>query len=91
MLETIDQLSKASNGEDVIKLAESKSLINFQSIDQIIEHVRVVRDNGFNEQVMIFYNLIAYFIDGKIITEGLGVGKNGNYTFFITILLQCFI
>ena len=72
MLEAIDQLSKATNGEDVIKLAEGKSLINFQSFDQIIEHVRVVRDNGFDESVMIFYTLIAYFIDGKIITEGLG-------------------
>ncbi|WP_339043918.1 hypothetical protein [Cardinium endosymbiont of Tipula unca] len=34
--------------------------------------MRVMRDNGFDEHVMIFYDLIAYFMDGKIITEGLG-------------------
>lgn len=41
-------------------------------VDQIVEYIRIPRDNGFNEDRMIFYNLIAYFMDGKIITEGLG-------------------
>ena len=53
-------------------LAKSKSLINFQSVHQIIEYINVIRDNGFNEYVMVYYDLIAYFMDGKIITEGLG-------------------
>ena len=72
MLDVIDQLGKVLGSEEIIKLAKSKSLINFQSVHQIIEYIRVIRDNGFDEHVMIFYDLIAYFMDGKIITEGLG-------------------
>ncbi len=72
MQEVLRQLGEATNGEEIIKLSESKTLINFQLIDQIIEYIEISRDNGFNEDIMIFYNLIAYFIDGKIITEGLG-------------------
>lgn len=72
MLKAINQLKEVVAGEEIIKLAASKSLINFQLVHQIIEYISVIRDNGFDEHVMIFYNLIAYFIDGKIITEGLG-------------------
>lgn len=72
MQEAIRQLGEAANGEEIIKLAESETLINFQLVDQLIEYIYVMRDNGFNEDIMICYNLIAYFMDGKIITEGLG-------------------
>jgi hypothetical protein len=72
MQEVINQLGETTGSEEIIKLAKNKSLIYFQSVHQIIEHVRVIRDNGFDEHVMIFYDLIAYFMDGKIITEGLG-------------------
>ena len=72
MLDVIDQLKKAVGSEEIIKLAKSKLLINFQSVHQIIEYIRVIRDNGFDEHVMIYYDLIAYFMNGKIITEGLG-------------------
>ncbi|NDB82104.1 MAG: hypothetical protein EB127_05085 [Alphaproteobacteria bacterium] len=71
MLNAIDQLGKVAGGEEIIKLAKSRSLINFQSMPETIEYVRVIRDNGFDEHVTISYNLIAYFIDGKILTEGL--------------------
>jgi hypothetical protein len=76
MLDVIDQLGKVASGEEIIKLAKSKSLINFQSVHQIIEYINVIRDNGFNEYVMVYYDLIAYFMDGKIITEGLGNSLN---------------
>jgi hypothetical protein len=72
MLDVINQLEKTLSSEEIIKLAKDKSLINFQSMDQIIEYISVLRDNGFNKDITIFYKLIAYFIDGKIITEGLG-------------------
>jgi|GEM_PF-1969408 len=72
MEETITQLKEVSSSEEIIELAESKSLINFQLANQIIEYIQLTRDNGFDEHIMIFYNLISYFMDGKIITEGLG-------------------
>ena len=72
LLKVIDQLGKTSGSEEIIKLAESNTLVHFNSAHQIIEYVSVLRDNGFKEHVMLFYNLIAYFLDGKIITEGLG-------------------
>ncbi len=72
MLNVIDQLERLVSSEEIIKLSETRSLINFHSIPQIIEYIRIIRDNGFDEYVMIFYNLMAYFVDGKIITEGLG-------------------
>ena len=71
-LDVINKLGKAVGTEEIIKLAKSNSLINFQWVHQIIEYMRVIRDNGFDEYIMIFYDLIAYFMDGKIITEGLG-------------------
>jgi hypothetical protein len=39
MLDVIDQLGKVASGEEIIKLAKSKSLINFQSVHQIIEYI----------------------------------------------------
>ena len=73
MQDVVTQLRKTTNGDEVIKLATNKPLINFHHVDQLIEqYVRVIRDNGFDEHVMICYKLIAYFIDGKIIIEGLG-------------------
>jgi hypothetical protein len=71
MQDVVDQLREASSGDEIIKLATSRTLINFQ-IDQLMDYVSVIRDNGFKEYVTIYYKLIAYFIDGKIITEGLG-------------------
>jgi hypothetical protein len=72
MQDVVSQLRKTASGAEVIKLVTNEALINFHQVDQLIEHVRVIRDNGFDEHVMIFYKLIAYFMDGKIITEGLG-------------------
>ena len=72
MQDVVNQLSKTASGDEVIKLVANKALINFHRVHQLIDYVRIIRDNGFDEHVMIYYKLIAYFIDGKIITEGLG-------------------
>ena len=72
MDEVIEKITKAKTSDEVTKLSSSDRLINFQLVKQIIEYISVKRDNGFDEDVMIFYSLIAYFMDGKIITEGLG-------------------
>ena len=71
MQEAIEKIKKARTRDQIIELAKDK-LINFQLIDQIVEYIRIVRDNGFDEDIMVFYGLIAYFMDGKIITEGCG-------------------
>jgi hypothetical protein len=72
MQETIDRLKEVSSHEEVIELAKNETLMNFRSMSEIIEYITVKRDNGFGEGVMVFYSLIAYFMDGKILTEGLG-------------------
>jgi hypothetical protein len=71
MLDVIDKLKEASSGEEIIKIAKNEHLNHFHSM-QIIDHIIVIRDNGFKEYIMIFYDLIVYFMNGKIITEGLG-------------------
>lgn len=71
MLDVISKLKEASSGEEIIKIAKNEYLNNFHSM-QIIDHISVIRDNGFEEYIMIFYDLIVYFMNGKIITEGLG-------------------
>ena len=72
MQKVIDKLEEITNGEEIIELAESATLINFQLVDQLIDYVTVERNNGFKENIMTSYSLIAYFMDGKIMTEGLG-------------------
>ncbi|MCC8398677.1 MAG: hypothetical protein LN569_05280 [Rickettsia endosymbiont of Labidopullus appendiculatus] len=69
MQEVIEKLTKTKNGEEIIKLAADKHFVNFQLVKQIIEHVGIIRDNGFSEQIRLYYSLISYFMDGKIILE----------------------
>ncbi len=71
MQEAIEKIKAANTSNQVMEIAKDK-LINFQLIDQIIEYIRIIRDNGFDEHIIVFYSLIAYFMDGKIITEGCG-------------------
>jgi hypothetical protein len=72
MQDVVSQLRKTTSFDEVIKLVADKNLTNFQCLHQLETYVRVIRDNGFDEHIMISYKLIAYFVDGKIITEGLG-------------------
>ncbi|HJD57016.1 MULTISPECIES: hypothetical protein [Rickettsieae] len=72
MQEVIEKLTKTKNGEEIIKLAADEHFVNFQLVEQIIEYVEVIRDNGFSEHICLCYSLISYFMDGKIIMEGYG-------------------
>ncbi len=71
MQETLEYLAKAKNGDEIIALAstKTKTLINFQLLYPITNYIRVMRDNGFDEHVMVDYSLISYFRNGKIIME----------------------
>lgn len=57
------------NSEQVLELAASKNLLYCQLIENIIEPIKVLRDNGCYDYVETNYSIIAYFIDGKIIME----------------------
>lgn len=76
MKDVVSLLKKTASGDEVIKLAIDEHLINFQHLHQLETYIRVIRDNGFDEHIMVSYELIAYFLDGKIITEGLGNSLN---------------
>ena len=76
MKDVVSLLKKTASGDEVIKLAIDEHLINFQYLHQLETYIRVIRDNGFDEHIMVSYELIAYFLDGKIITEGLGNSLN---------------
>ena len=67
--EVIAQLNKIKDFAQIMKLASSKSLAHFQLLNQILGYIKVVHINGFSEYVEVFYSLIAYFLDGKIIME----------------------
>ncbi len=69
MQKALEEIAKAKTGNEILNLAASNELINFQLVDQIMEHIRVIRSNGFDEHVRIYYNVISYFMDGKIIME----------------------
>jgi len=61
------------------ELSKSKSLINFQFVHQIIEHISVVRtNNGSSESIRVYFDLMAYFLEGKIIMESYG----SSFTYF---------
>jgi hypothetical protein len=69
MIKTLDQLTKAKTATEIILLALSGDLINFQLLKPITHHIRVTRDNGFDEIIILSYRIISYFLDGKIIME----------------------
>ena len=67
--EAIDKIKEAKTGEQIIQLAEDRSLSRFQLVDNLDAHMRVVSDKGFNTYVLVYYKLIAFFLDGKILME----------------------
>lgn len=72
MQDVIEALIKIKTAEEVIALAEGKSLVHFQLLDQIMEYIKVLRVNGFDTDIAVHYCLISYFLDGKIIMECYG-------------------
>jgi len=79
MQEAIDKVREIKTGKQIIELSKSKSLINFQFVHQIIEHISVVRtNNGSSESIRVYFDLMAYFLEGKIIMESYG----SSFTYF---------
>lgn len=72
MQDTIEALIKTKTAEEIIGLAEGKSLVHFQLLDYIMEYIKVLRVNGFNTDIAVHYRLISYFLNGKIIMECYG-------------------
>jgi hypothetical protein len=70
MEEAISKIKEASSGQGIIDLSCSKKLIQFQLVDNLVEYLPI--DVGFNNDVMTYYSMMAYFIDGKIIMECYG-------------------
>lgn len=65
----ITKVREAGTGENIIKLAKSKSLVDFQMVDYILEPLKVERQDGFSDHITVNYHMMAFFIDGKIIME----------------------
>jgi len=72
MQNVIEDLKKIQTAEELIALAESKSLAHFQLLGYITEYIKVVRNNGFDTDIAVDYRLISYFLNGKIIMECYG-------------------
>jgi hypothetical protein len=68
MQEVINKITSMKTAEEIIALADAKIFSYFQSIDAST-HIKVMRDNGFSELILVQYSLISYFMDGKIIME----------------------
>jgi hypothetical protein len=62
-------IKETSTGEELISLASQKRFEHFQQVTNIEEDVLIMLPSGFNKRIEINYNLIAFFIDGKIIME----------------------
>lgn len=72
MQDAIEVLVKVKTAEEITALAEGKSLVHFQLLDNIMEYINVVRSNGFDTDIAVHYRLISYLLDGKIIMECYG-------------------
>jgi hypothetical protein len=72
MQDVIDELTKVKTAEEITEIAKNKGLSRFQFIDNIMEHIKVVQENGFDTSILVHYSLISYFLDGKIIMECYG-------------------
>ncbi len=65
----IDKIKEAQNGEEIIALAKSGFSSNFQMVEHLSQCIQVERPDGFAYSLAVYYRLMAFFIDGKIIME----------------------
>jgi hypothetical protein len=72
MQDVIDELTKITTAEEITELAKNKGLAHFQLVNNIMEHIKVIQENGFDTSILVHYSLISYFLDGKIIMECYG-------------------
>ena len=62
----IDELKNIGSSEDIINLAKEKKYGNFQYNDYTYENIYCTK---WKHRVMVEYELIVYFIQGKIFME----------------------
>lgn len=67
--EGFNQITNAKTGKARLTLAESKNLGHFKLIENIYDRLKIEQENGFTTNVNITYDLIAFFVDGKIMME----------------------
>lgn len=67
--QVIDKIKEAKTGEGIIELAEAKIFSEFQMLNHICEPLEVWYKESFSTYLSVYYHLVAFFIDGKIIME----------------------
>jgi hypothetical protein len=65
------KIREATSGQDIINLACSRKLVRFQLVDNLIKYLSV-DVVGFDNDVMTYFSMMTYFMDGKIIMECYG-------------------
>lgn len=68
----IDQIREAKTGDKIIQLAQERRFENFQMVSYMREFIEVPMESGFTDDVPVDYEMIALFLDGKIIMECYG-------------------
>ena len=66
---TLDSVANAKTARDRLDLAATRSFENFQLISNLKKYIRMRTEKSFEQTITIRYNLIAFFIDGKILME----------------------
>ena len=69
MIDVLHKVKSAQNGEELIDLATNDGSEHFQLVKYITEHIRVKNNTNFTKHVSAHYQLIAYFLDGKMMME----------------------
>lgn len=67
--DTIKSLQEAKTSSNIIKLAENERLYDFRMLHPINHYLSIINSNGFTSDIDVRYQMIAFFIDGKIIME----------------------
>lgn len=67
--EIISKVKQAKTGEEIIQLAQSHSFTDFQMVGYMEGYPSVLQENGFSDYMPVHYELMAFFLDGKIIME----------------------
>lgn len=66
----IEAVREAKTGDNILELADQKKFPQFQSLEYIMEYIDVKKLNSpFSSSLRINYELISFFLDGKISME----------------------
>lgn len=71
--ESLKKVQETKSVQELFDLCDSKSLENFQLVSPIIDYISVTRSNGwYEDNVLVYFNMMAYLLEGKIIMECYG-------------------